>query len=88
MQTIIKEIEKNIKLSNKIIEFKNNKLNTVIHTSENIFYNDLKNFSNAFNELFQFNNNNKNELNAYIINNDDLYSKVLNFINDKSLILT
>lgn len=88
MQTIIKEMKKNIKLANKKIEFKNSKLNTIIHTSENIFYNDLKKFSKAFNELFQFNNNNKNELNAYIMNNDDLFSTVLNFINDESLILT
>lgn len=88
MQTIIKDIEKNIKLANEKIEFRNSKLNTIVHTSDKIFYNDLKDFSKAFNELFQFNSNNENELNAYIINNDDLYSKVLNFINDESLILT
>lgn len=88
MQTIIKEIEKNIKLSNKKIEFRNNKLNTIIHTSENIFYDDLKNFSKAFNELFKSNKNNIIKLNAYIINNDNLYSKVLQFMNDKSLVLT
>lgn len=88
MEFLIKEIEKNITTSDKQIIFKNNELNTIVHTSTNIFYNDLKNFSKAFNELFKYNSNNKNELNVYIISNEDIYSKLLNFMNDESLVLT
>lgn len=88
MEFLIKEIEKKVKTLNKQIIFKNDKLNTNVHTSSNIFYNDLENFSKSFNELFNYSESNKNVLDAYIINDDDIYIKVLNYMSNSSLILT
>ena len=48
MEFLIKEIEKKVKKLNKQIIFKNDKLNTNVYTSSNIFYNDLENFSKSF----------------------------------------
>lgn len=88
MDFIIKEIQSKEKNLNKKIVFKNNKLNTIVHTTSNIFYKDLTLFSKAFNKLFNYNNKNKNILNVYIINNENIYLKALNYMSDSTLIIT
>lgn len=85
MNDLIKEIEKEIINKNNKIIFKNQKLNTIVYTSSDTYLSDLVNFSKAFNELFDYDNYNNNILSAYIIKNDDIFSKALYILDNAYL---
>ena len=87
MKNLIVELEKEILNINEKITFKNNKLDTHVYTTKNNYYEDLTNFSNAFNKLFN-NSNDSNILNCYIINNEKLFSKALYYLDVDSLVST
>lgn len=85
MKKLIIDLENEIRNNNKKIILKNCKLNTNIYTTQNNYFDDLINFSNAFNKLFN-SFNDSNILNCYIISNDTLFLNALNCLNKDSLI--
>lgn len=87
MKNLIIELEKEIVNINEKVTFKNIRLNTHVYTTKNNYYEDLMNFSNAFNKLFN-NFNDSNILNCYIINNEKFFLEALYYLNTDSLIST
>lgn len=87
MKNLIAELEKETLNINKKITFKNIKLNTNVYTTKNEYFKDLTNFSNEFNKLFKTFNN-SNILDCYIINNEKIFLKVLNFLNTATFVST
>lgn len=86
MNSLINEIENEIKNINNKIILKNEKLNTIIYTTTNLYEDNLINFSKAFNSLFNYNKDNNNCLNCYIINNNNIFENAIKVLDDKDLI--
>ncbi len=84
MNNLIELIKKGMYRKNEKIVFKNKKLNTIVYSNTNLYINELRKFSNAFNLLFKSNNDN-NTIEAYIIKNDYIFTKSLEILNNNDL---
>lgn len=90
MKNAINTLEKEILSLNKCIVFNNAKLNTIVYTKQNSFYNDLTKFSKVFNDLFKSdnNNNNNNILECYLIEDEKMYYLITDYLINGNLITT
>ena len=85
MNDILKEIVQYNDKNGIDINLKNSKLFTHIKCYSTICKTKLIEFSNSFNKLFEGENNNKNILNATIIENEILFERINIFFNNTSL---
>lgn len=86
MKKLINLIKKEINNITCKISFESNKLNTIVYNTSNLYINELKNFSKAFNLLF--NSKCENILETYIIHNDLIFHEAIKELNSGNLFET